>query len=260
MINEHQSKLLMPDLSYLQPTNTYNMLPKTFLLAAVILFTGSSFAQLNPDLTYGEVKDIDGNKYKTIKIGTQTWMAENLRVTKYSDGSNIPVFADNEQWANNYNIGTTLPMMCWYNNDPKTYITNKFGALYNWYAINPATNGNKQVCPTGWHVPTDTEWTTITTFLGGQSVAGGKMKSTGSQYWISSNVGATNSSGFSGLPGGARFTTGDFYSIGKFSYWWSSTEYSNFNVINRYLHYDDKNVSRGNYFKSSGYSVRCLMD
>ena len=100
-------------------------------------------------------------------------MAENLRTTKYRDGSNIPVVADNTQWANNWNNGNPLqqPMMYWYDNDQATYTANKFGALYNWYAINPATNGNKNVCPTGWHVPTDAEWTTLTTILGGESVA-----------------------------------------------------------------------------------------
>jgi uncharacterized protein (TIGR02145 family) len=221
--------------------------------------SGSIF---NPNLTYGTVSDIDGNTYKTIEIVTQVWMAENLRTTKYRDGSNIPVVTDSTQWANNWNIGNPLqqPMMCWYNNDQATYTTNKFGALYNWYAINPATNGNKNVCPTGWHVPSDAEWTTLTTFLGGQSVAGGKMKSTGTQYWISPNTGATNSSGWSGLPGGYRGASGPFATIGYYGGWWSSTEGSTDGAWLRLLDYSNGGVNRGNYGKTVGFSVRCVRD
>jgi uncharacterized protein (TIGR02145 family) len=208
----------------------------------------------------GSVTDASGNTYPTVTIGTQVWMAENLRTTKYRDGSNIPVVTDNTQWANNFNTGATSPMMCWYNNDQATYTTNKFGALYNWYTINPATNGNKNVCPTGWHVPTDAEWTTLTTFLGGESVAGGKMKSTGTQYWISPNAGATNSSGWSGLPGGSRVSNGAFYFIGNYGTWWSSTEGSTTSAWGRNLGYGGGDVGRYDYNKASGFSVRCLRD
>jgi uncharacterized protein (TIGR02145 family) len=175
-----------------------------------------------------------------------------------TDGSDIPVVTDNTQWANNYNTGATSPMMCWYNNDQATYTTNKFGALYNWYAINPATNGNKNVCPTGWHVPTDAEWTTLTTFLGGQSVAGGKMKSVA--VWDSPNTGATNSSGWSGLPGGYRGSNETFYAIGSYGYWWSSTENDTYTAWYRYLFYSNGLVYRDFYYKDYGFSVRCLRD
>jgi uncharacterized protein (TIGR02145 family) len=194
-------------------------------------------------------------------------MAENLRTTKYRDGSNIPVVTDNTQWANNFNNSTTLPMMCWYNNDQVTYTTNKFGALYNWYAINPATNGNKNVCPTGWHIPTDPEWTTLINFLdpeadGGTypNTAGGKMKSTGTQYWFSPNTGATNSSGWSGLPGGNRNDLGAFYYFGDGGYWWSSTENSTGSAWDRNLNYYSGFVSRFYGSKAYGYSVRCVRD
>ena len=206
------------------------------------------------------VTDASNNTYPTVTIGTQVWMAENLRTTKYRDGSNIPVVTDNTQWANNYNTGATSPMMCWYNNDQATYTTNKFGALYNWYAINPATNGNKNVCPTGWHVPTDAEWTTLTTFLGGESVAGGKMKSTGTQYWISPNTGATNSSGWSGLPGGLRNDGGTFNDVGSLGGWWSSTEDDAGIVWYRGLVYAIGGVFRLNFNKTDGFSVRCVRD
>ena len=218
------------------------------------------------------VTDASGNTYPTVTIGTQVWMAENLRTTKYRDGSNIPVVTDNTQWANNWNNGNPLsqPMMCWYNNDQTTYTANKFGALYNWYAINPATNGNKNVCPTGWHVPTDAEWNVLIanldpsynpTATGTQSTtAGGKMKSTGTQYWLSPNTGATNSSGWSGLPGGFRRNYGPFNFIGDNGGWWSSTESNSDDAWFRLLGYFYGSVYRDYYCKAYGFSVRCLRD
>jgi uncharacterized protein (TIGR02145 family) len=235
----------------------------------VIVNAGSIF---NTNLTYGSVSDIDGNTYKTIQIGTQVWMAENLRTTKYRDGSNIPVVTDSAQWANNSNNGNPLqqPMMCWYNNDQATYTANKFGALYNWYAINPATNGNKNVCPTGWHVPTDTEWNLLVASLDllynptadgiQSSTAGGMMKSTGIQFWQSPNIGATNSSGFAGLPGGVRGLDGFFYYINNFGYWWSSSENTTNNIWGRRLSYNSGEIVRGNASGNGGGSVRCLRD
>ena len=219
-----------------------------------------SFTTSQIPVNPGTVTDASNNTYPTVTIGTQVWMAENLRTTKYRDGSNIPVVTDNTQWANNFNNSTTLPMMCWYNNDQVTYTTNKFGALYNWYAINPATNGNKNVCPTGWHVPTDAEWTTLTTFLGGESVAGVKMKSTGTQYWISPNTGTTNSSGWSGLPGGYRGLNGPFYLVGSNGYWWSSTENNTDDAWLRALNYTFGGVYRNDNDKTYGFSVRCVRD
>jgi uncharacterized protein (TIGR02145 family) len=197
-------------------------------------------------------------------------MAENLRTTKYNNGSNIPVVTENTQWANNWNNGNPLqqPMMCWYNNDQETYTANKFGALYNWYAINPATNGSKNVCPTGWHVPTDTEWTNMINVLdpnadGGNNynIAGGKLKSTGTQFWISPNQDATNSSGFSGLPGGGRGSGGAFSLIGEYAFWWSSTGISTTDAWIRFLGYDYGAVERSsNASKYNGLSVRCVKD
>ncbi len=207
------------------------------------------------------VTDIDGNTYPTVQIGTQLWMQENLRTTKYSDGSNIPLVMDNAQWSSNSNNGTTFPMMCWYNNDQATYTANKFGALYNWDAVNPTTNGNKNVCPTGWHVPSDAEWTVLSNYLGGRSVAGGKMKTTGMQYWESPNTGATNESGFSGLPGGYRTSdSGAFYLVGRAAHWWSSSEFDTIDVLGHYLNNLYGNVVRGWSSRVRGYSVRCIKD
>jgi uncharacterized protein (TIGR02145 family) len=215
------------------------------------------------------VTDVDDNTYPTVHIGTQLWMQENLRSTKYSDGTDIPLVTDNSEWDSNYNNGTTLPMMCWYDNDQATYTANKFGALYNWYAVSPSTNGNKNICPTGWHVPSDAEWTVLTDYLGGagylggSGVAGGKMKST--QYWESPNYDATNESGFSGLPGGSRQNGGTFNAIGYGGYWWSSTESGSYSpttnfAYGRYLGSNDSNVYNFDSGEQAGFSVRCIKD
>jgi uncharacterized protein (TIGR02145 family) len=201
-------------------------------------------------------KDNDNNNYATVQIGTgksgsQVWMAENLKTTKYNDGTNIPLVADNEAWTN-----LNTPGYCWYNNDASTY-KNTYGALYNWYSVNTGI-----LCPTGWHVPSDTEWTTLTTFLDGESVAGGKLKKTGISYWQNPNTGATNETGFTALPGGYRSSgaIGLFYVIGFYGNWWSSTGYDVNSSWYRYLGFSYNYVYRGYYYKKDGYSVRCLKD
>ena len=216
-------------------------------------------------VTYG------GVNYPTVVLGNgQEWMAQNLNTTQYNDGTAIPLVTDQNQWAANYNNVTTLPMMCWYNNDQATYTANTFGALYNWYAVSPTTNGNRNVCPTGWHVPSDADWNTLIGYLdpsynptakGVQSsIAGGKMKSTGTQYWASLNTAADNSSGFSGLPGGGRYYDGIFFPIGLYGFWWSSTEYGTGIAWGRNLGFNDGSVTRDFGEKSGGLSVRCLRD
>jgi uncharacterized protein (TIGR02145 family) len=157
---------------------------------------------------YGSnITDVEGNSYKTVYIGTQQWMGENLKVSKYSDGTTIPNVTNDSQWSN-------LTTGAWaYNNNDEANNA-KYGKLYNWYAVNPTTNGNKNICPTGWHVPTDAEWTVLTDFLGGD-VAGGKLKEVGTINWKSPNTEAINVSLFTGLPGGLRDYNGDNYSIGS---------------------------------------------
>ncbi len=203
--------------------------------------------QNNIILQYGSMTDIEGNTYKTIKIGSQTWMAENLKTTKYNDGTSIPNVTDNSVWA-----GLTSGAYCWYNNDINN--RNTYGALYNWHVVNTG-----KLCPTGWHVPADGEWNTLTNFLGGASISGGKLKYvTG---WSSPNTGATNSSGFSALPGGARDSNnGSFLNVGSYGYWWSSSEYDSSNAWNRYLHYDYASLYRYGNYKRGGFSVRCVRD
>ena len=192
--------------------------------------------------------------FMLITIGTQTWTRENLNVTKYRNGDVIPEVQDKTEWAN-----LTIGAWCYYNNITSNGII--YGKLYNWYAVNDP----RGLAPKGYHIPTDAEWTTLTTYLGGLSVAGTKMKSTTSwddfifNGWPNNGNG-TNTSGFTGLPGGYRFFNGNFHNIGAYGGWWSSSEndtdsawYRNLNNYDGYLdsYYNDKLF---------GFSVRCLRD
>jgi uncharacterized protein (TIGR02145 family) len=191
----------------------------------------------NPDLTYGSVSDIDGNCYKTIQIGDQTWMAENLKVTHYRDGTNSEVV--------------------WYNNDPSTY-KDTYGALYTWYTVS-----SDKICPTEWHVPSKSEWITLTTFLGGESVAGGKLKETGTIHWTSPNTGANNETGFTALPGGIS-TEGGFRDAGNYGYWWSRTPLSTgivpYFASNQTLAYDQSTFHSSGELNARWISIRCIKD
>lgn len=196
----------------------------------------------------GIVFDIDGNIYKTVKIGNQIWMTENLKSTQYNDGTIIPLVTGNSTWSM-----LNTPGYCWLWDDESSYKA-IYGALYNWMAVNTG-----KLCPIGWHVPTDTEWTTLTTFLGGESVAGGKMKETGTSHW-EMNFGATNEVGFTGLPGGARNSNGSSLSVGTVGYFWSSTQSSTTTSWYRGLYNELKVVERQAFNKKYGLSVRCLKD
>jgi uncharacterized protein (TIGR02145 family) len=196
-----------------------------------------------------------------VTICSQVWATKNLDVTTYSDGTVIPQVTDPTAWA-----ALTTGAWCYYNNDAGNNAT--YGKLYNWYAAagiydaaslsNPTLR--KKLAPTGWHVPTDAEWTTLTTCLGGEPIAGGKMKETGTAHWTSPNINATNSSGFTGLPGGYRSGSIMFYSIGDYGYWWSSSESATTSAWYRNLNYFYGYVFSSNLNKSGGFSVRCLRD
>ena len=201
------------------------------------------------------ITDIDGNIYKTVYIGSQQWMAENLKVSKYNDGTVIPNITEDSKWSN-----LTSGAWAYLNNDAAYNV--KYGKLYNWYAVSKTTNGNKNVCPTGWHVPTDAEWTVLTDYLGGLTVAGGKMKEVGTTSWNSPNTDVTNASLFSALPGGFRFNDGSFFNIGYYGYWWSSTdfEFNTLSALIRFLNNNNGNANRYYRDKKFGLSVRCLRD
>ena len=200
------------------------------------------------------ITDSEGNSYKTVTIGTQTWMAENLKTSKYSDGTMIPNITDKKQWNKD-----TTGAWSYYNNDAANNA--KYGKLYNWFAVSKTTNGNKNTCPTGWHVPTDAEWTVLTDYLGGVNVAGGKMKEVGTTNWNSPNKDATNTSLFSALPGGYRDGYGGNYGhIGNSGFWWSSTESETHSAWSSGLDYNTGNEVRADGGKVNGLSVRCLRD
>jgi uncharacterized protein (TIGR02145 family) len=188
--------------------------------------------------------DGDNNHYPVVKIGTQTWMVENLKTTKFNNGTEIPN-EPTDAWPD-----LTTPAYCWYDNDAAA---NKatYGALYNWYAVNTG-----MLCPAGWHVPSDAEWTTLINYLGGESVAGDKLKETGSVHWIYENIG-TNEVGFTALPAGARWDFDDFCCLLYKAYWWSTTEYDADNGWFRFMD-GYPNVYSNGRFKYNGMSVRCV--
>ncbi len=223
------------------------------LLTVVVLFmmliTGCNKKSPTENTVSDTVKDIDGNVYQTVKIGNQVWMAENLKVTHYCDGTPINHVTDNSQWEN-----LSTGAYCAFDNSEST--ADIYGYLYNWFAVTDVHN----IAPSGWHVPTDAEWATLVNYLGGEEVAGGKMKTTGTTHWGSPNEGATNESGFSALPGGSRHGNGGFRLLGYYAYFWSSTEYGTYRAWSRVLGYSVSDVYRGDGGKQGGYSIRLIRD
>jgi uncharacterized protein (TIGR02145 family) len=190
-----------------------------------------------------------GGSTKEVSIGKQVWMSENLNVDKFRNGDPIPEAKTEEEWKK---AGENKqPAWCYYDNDSANGA--RYGKLYNWYAVNDP----RGLAPKGWHIPTDAEWTLLTDHLGGSEVAGGKMKSTSG--WVESGNG-TNSSGFSGPPGGYRYFNGAFYAIDSNGIWWSSTDYTTSHATFRYLYYFGGDVGSYDYNKDYGMSVRCLRD
>jgi uncharacterized protein (TIGR02145 family) len=227
---------------------------KKIVLGLILISSLSAFCQkLGSGIT-----DIDGNNYNSVIIGTQEWTKENLNVSKYSDGTIIPQVTDPTAW-----VSLTTGAWCYYNNDSENGTT--YGKLYNWYAVagihdNDPETPNKSLAPLDWHIPTDTEWTALTNYLGGASVAGGKMKAT--TLWNSPNTDASNTSGFTGLPGGYRnnYLSSMFSSIGENAVWWSSSEYEKINVWYHYQYYGDCNAYKSTIGKTVGFSVRLIND
>ena len=206
----------------------------------------------NPNLSYGSMTDQEGNVYKTIVIGNQEWMAENLNTSIYRNGDPIVTNLTDVEWFDSYI--TQIAAWTFYNND--SLYECPYRKLYNWYAVADQRN----LCPVGWHIPTDDEWTTLTNYLGGETSAGRKMKSTGTQYWNAPNTDATNESGFSGLPGGFRLSLGGLQNIGNDGFWWSSSESKTNNAWYRNLGYNIGNATRNISGKPYGFSIRCLRD
>ena len=233
-----------------------------YTLSAMIIFLMSlSFSSKSiAQESSTTVKDIDGNVYNTVVIGTQIWMKENLKTTKYNDGTAIPNVTDNTEWEN-----LTTGAYCWYDND-NSY-KNPYGALYNWYAVETG-----KLCPEGWHVSSSFDWIKLKFFLGGNTdfiigntppgkPEGGKLKETGTSHWKAPNTGATNETGFSALPGGWR-ENDRFKYFGTAGYWWGDGDagQATWEALGRIMKYDNKEVWRLYNPKRSGLSVRCIKD
>lgn len=223
------------------------------IIMGMLLFLANS-CEDNLSVPANDIKDIDGNKYTSVKIGTQVWMVENLKVTHYCNGDAISTSGVAEDAF--YND---------YNNDANNSIT--YGRLYSWGAV----IDNRNIAPKGWHVPSDTEWTKLTDYLGGENVAGGKLKEAGTIHWLSPNTGTTNESGFTALPGGDRSdwnreSSGSFEDLGHIGRWWSSTgtdSQSGVNVWSRNMVYSSGEVLRYNNHPTWEvilHSVRCIKD
>ena len=229
----------------------------TFIGVFVLLFSygnpGNGILAGSPDFRQTNINtesNENDSDFKTVKIGNQEWMAENLNLSNFRNGDPIPEAKTNEDWLKGFE--NSEPAWCYYDYDPEN--GEKYGKLYNWYAVNDP----KGLAPAGWHVPSDAEWTQLTDYLGGNNIAGTKMKSTSG--WEKGGNG-TNESGFAGLPGGARNFSGSFHYIGDAGYWWSSTELSTFYAWPRFLHFLNGNAERNNniyYSKGLGMSVRLL--
>ncbi len=214
----------------------------------VVSFTTDSLPDLSCPAT---VTDIEGNVYKTIKIGTQCWMKENLRTSKYRNGDGIKIALDDATWSE-----SSIGLVCQYNDDISA--DSIYGKLYNLYAV----MDSKKLCPSGWHVPTDSEWLILENYLGGSAQAGGKMKATGilpsTGLWASPNSGASNISGFTGFPGGYRMANGPYDKLSERAYWWSSRVGGGSRP--RYLSSSDGKSSNMILDGRAGLSVRCIAD
>jgi len=227
------------------------MIDKFLLLTlAVICIALRSNAQITD--TFNDSRD--GETYKTVKIGTQIWMAENLKATKYNDGSSIPNVTDASTWHS-----LTTPAYCNIDNTQDANIINTYGRLYNWYAVNTA-----KLCPIGWHVASDAEWTLLEHYVG--LPAGGKLKETGTAHWKAPNAGATDQVGFKAVPSGYRGDGKRLDLIGVFdrfthrASFWTSTEFSSALAKKRTLHSDVDGTHPGEDLKTYGMSVRCIKD
>jgi uncharacterized protein (TIGR02145 family) len=215
-------------------------------------FLSEASNQLTVDYTgqTDTVFDINGNAYKTVGIGSQIWMAQNLKSNRLNDGNIIPQIKSDSIWNVNHKVG-----YCWYNND-SIYNSEIYGALYNYYTVK-----SELLCPIGWHVPSNSEWTTLINFLGGTGKAGGKLKDYFTPYWSDPNVCYSNNFGFAARPGGRRsHIKGQFSNIRDYGYWWTSTSKSEFYSYSWSMYNSDTHISRNESSNRDGASVRCIKD
>jgi uncharacterized protein (TIGR02145 family) len=247
-VNSTSQGFLTPRMTAAQRTAIFSpsdglLVYQTDYPSGFYFFKGGVWKMLSETTSYP-----NGTATPVLTICCQSWMTKNLDVATYRNGDPIPKVTGNAAWA-----ALTSGAYCYYNNDSATYAAT-YGKLYNWYAVNDP----RGLAPEGWHVPTDFEWSTLEDCLGGATVAGGAMKETGTTHWIS-NSGATNISGWAGLPGGNRFPSGSFSNVGSTGSWWSSTE-STPNALYRLVGSIGGSITRTSNNKNYGFSVRCLRD
>lgn len=241
------------DMVSLESSFTFNMPDRDVILTAYFYTPGNG------------VTDIDGNTYPTILIGQQEWMAENLRVTRFNDGTPIPHLTEGSDWDH-----LTTPAYCWYNNDESGHKM-VYGALYSWFVTDAQSNDGKNVCPEGWHVPSDAEWSQMILHLDPNSnpnnlqeslTAGGKLKEAGFQHWDNPNAGATNATGFNGRPGGYRDQGTNFVQMGQLGRWWTADEHKDYSSSAwwRSIESGSPRVARHYLLKRQAHSIRCIKD
>jgi uncharacterized protein (TIGR02145 family) len=256
----------------LSPNTTYYVKAYAITVKSKIFGEQESFTTkpatvnitFNPDLTYQSISDIDGNIYKTIKIDDQEWMAENLKTTRFNDGSAIPLVTEDDMW-----IRQNTPGYCWYYNNEAVF-KNIYGGYYNWYAVSAG-----KLCPSGWHVPSEDEWNKLKLFLGmtpdqleegselfPNTTAGNKIKETGTVNWVEENTDATNESGFTALPGGWRNSSASFDGEGEAGGWWSAAVLTPYHVIlaNWVADFTASIFRSHGLTENTGQNVRCVKD
>ncbi|MBK8504166.1 MAG: fibrobacter succinogenes major paralogous domain-containing protein [Saprospiraceae bacterium] len=218
-------------------------------------WTGSKWVSLTSGTCGGLtfVSDVDANRYRVVAIGTQCWTTENLRVQNFNDGSPIPLIPVATDWAT-----ITTPPYSWYNDNMMINAV-PFGALYNWYAVDTASNGNKNICPFGWHMPTEQDYQELINYLGGESVAGIDLKEAGNVHFLTNNETATNLSGFTAIPGGYRTGT-SFYEKGYYAQYWTVAAHNATQAKFVDIEYDGEYADIANQNKNRGNSVRCVKD
>ena len=217
-------------------------------LGIIIVFLCRVFTPVSAKKAGESAKDVDGNIYESVVIGTQTWLTENLKSTRYDDATEIKEIKDNGEWAK-----ATAPGFCWYNNDAAN--KDEYGALYNWHVIK---NGN--ICPKGWHVPTDAEWTTLETFVGGSAQAALMLKEKGTQHWKSTSDAVGDTYNFSAIAAGFRNSDGNFtYQLSDCCFWTATPSTPTY-AHNRSFSYYDKGINSRDIQRTNGYSIRCVKD
>ncbi len=222
---------------------------KSFFSSIIIVAITTIIISCSKDDTPEPVKDIDGNVYKTVRIGTQIWMAENLKTTKFNDGTSITEVVSKETWTN-----LSAEGYCWYDNDAETY-KDTYGALYNGFTVSAG-----ELCPAGWHIPVREDWQKLMEFLSDTIDGGNSLKIKGSQHWPPSDNSADNSTGFSALPSGIRYFEGTFSSVNSFTSFWSGTETGQKMLWYISLYSGNSGVSLRQISKKYGFSVRCVKD